>query len=62
VIIEDKSFTITIEPSPFIPNLTIITLEGSLDLSISKYVDEKVLPILEKGESNIILDLSHLKY
>jgi anti-anti-sigma factor len=59
---EEENITITIKPIPFIPNLTIITLKGSFDLSTSKYADEKVLPVIEKGDSNIIIDLSRLEY
>ena len=59
---KDRKFKISIEPSSLIPNLTIITIAGNLDLSTSKYFDEKVLPFVEKGESNIIIDLSQLEY
>jgi len=59
---ENRNISITIEPSSSIPNITIITLKGSLDLSTSKYVDEKVLPIMETGESDFILDISGLEY
>ncbi len=59
---KDKNITITIEPISSIPNLTIITLKGNLDLATSKYVDEMVLPVIENGESNIILDLRYLEY
>lgn len=59
---EDRNITIIIKPVPFIPNLTIITLKGSFDLSTSKYADEKILPLIEEGNSNIIIDLSRLEY
>jgi anti-anti-sigma factor len=59
---EDRNITITIEPSPSTPNLTIITLKGNLDLSTSKQVDEEVLPVMETGESDFILDVSDLEY
>jgi anti-anti-sigma factor len=59
---EEGSITITIEPVPSIPNLKIITIRGSFDTVTSKYVDEKVLPILEKEGSNIILDINNLEY
>jgi len=58
----DRHIAITIELSPSIPNLTIITMKGNLDLATSKYVDEKVLPVMETGESNFILDVSELDY
>ena len=59
---EEGNITIVIEPAPSIPNLKIITIRGSFDTVTSKQVDEKVLPIIEKEGSNIILDLSNLEY
>jgi len=59
---QDRHIAITIEPSPSMPNITIITLKGNLDLSTSKHVDEKVLPVMETGESDFILDVSDLDY
>jgi anti-anti-sigma factor len=61
-LMHERHIAITIEPSHSIPNLTIITMKGYFDLSTSKYVDEKVLPLMETGESNFILDLSDLDY
>jgi anti-anti-sigma factor len=61
-IMQDKHIAITIEHSPSMPNITIITLKGNLDLSTSKHVDEKVLPVMETGESDFILDVSDLDY
>ena len=59
---EEGNITIVIEPSPSIPNLKIITIRGSFDTVTSKHVDEKVLPVIEKEKSNIILDISNLDY
>jgi anti-sigma B factor antagonist len=59
---ENKNITVTIDPISSIPNLTIITLKGNLDLATSKYVDEMVLPVIETGKSDIILDLRYLEY
>jgi anti-anti-sigma factor len=59
---EASSVKITIEPAPSFPNLKIITIRGSFDKVASNQVDEKVLPIIEKEGSNIILDLSNLAY
>jgi anti-anti-sigma factor len=59
---EATSITITIEQAPSIPDLKIITIRGSFDTVTSKQVDEKVLPIIEKEKSNIILDISNLEY
>ena len=59
---EERNITIDIKPSPLKSNLTIITIKGNLDLPNSRYADEKILPLIEKGESNIIIDLSQLYY
>jgi anti-anti-sigma factor len=59
---KDTTVTITIEDAPSVPNLKIITIRGSFDTVTSKQVDEKVLPIIEKEKSNIILDISNLEY
>ena len=59
---EEGNITITIEPALSLPNLKIITIRGSFDIVASKYVDEKVFPIIEKEGSNIILDISNLVY
>ena len=59
---QQRNISIAIEPSPAIPHLTVITLKGSLDLSTSSYVDEKIIPLLETGESDFILDVSELDY
>jgi anti-anti-sigma factor len=53
---------ITIEPSPSIPNLKIITIKGSIDSVTYKQVDKEVLSVIEQEESNIILDLSNVHY
>jgi len=58
----ERDIAIAIEPSHSMPNLTIITLKGYFDLSTSNYVDEKVLPLMETGESDFILDVSDLEY
>lgn len=59
---EATSVTINIERAPSIPNLKIITIRGSFGTVTSKKVDERVLPIIEKEKSNIILDFSNLVY
>ena len=59
---EEHNVTITIEFSPSIPILKILTIKGTIDKVTSVQVDEKVLPIIEKEESNIILDLSNLDF
>jgi anti-anti-sigma factor len=59
---EEENITIAIEKAPDIPNLKIITIRGSFDTVTSKHVDEKIMPVIEKEGSNIILDLSNLEY
>ena len=57
-----KNIAIAIEPSHSISNLKIITLKGYFDIGTSRYVDEKVLPLMETGETDFILDVSDLEY
>jgi len=59
---EEVNITIAIEKAPSIPDLKIITIRGSFDTVTSKYIDEKIMPVIEKEESNIILDCSNLEY
>jgi anti-anti-sigma factor len=58
----EKNIAIAIEPSHTISNLQIITLKGYFDIVTSRYVDEQVLPLMETGESDFILDVSDLEY
>ena len=58
----DHNITVSIEPFPSIPDLKIISVTGTIDLSTYKRVDEKILPVIEKGDSHIIIDLSKLYY
>jgi anti-anti-sigma factor len=59
---EKTSVKIAIKPDPSIPNLKIITLKGFFDTATSRHVDEKILPIIEKENSNVILDISAVNY
>jgi anti-anti-sigma factor len=43
-------------------DIQVITIKGSIDSVTSKEVDEKVLPVIEKGTARIILDLSNVVY
>jgi anti-anti-sigma factor len=53
---------IAIEPAPSIPNLEIITIKGNIDSITYEQVDKEVLSVMEKEESNVILDLSKTVY
>ena len=59
---EEGYVTVNIETSPSKRNLKIITIDGSFDSFTSIKVDEKVLPIIEREQSNFILNLSNLIY
>jgi anti-anti-sigma factor len=59
---EDSAVNITIEPSPSIPYLKIITMTGNFDTVTSQQVDEKIMPIIEQEKSNLIFDLSNINY
>jgi anti-anti-sigma factor len=60
-IMEDKDAMVTIEPTS-LSNLKIISISGTVNRDTSFKVDEKILPLIEKEESHIILDLSNLDY
>jgi anti-sigma B factor antagonist len=53
---------VTIENVPTISDLKVIAIKGTVDAVTSKYLDEKILPMIEEGKSNIILDLSRIDY
>ena len=57
-----SNVNITVGSNASYPDLTIIAVKGTIDAVTSKQVDEKVLPIIEKKESHIILDLSEIDY
>jgi anti-anti-sigma factor len=59
---EEQNVNITIEPAPSVPNLKIVTIKGTIDKVTSAQVNAKVLPIIEKEDSNIIIDLSNLDF
>ena len=59
---EGGNVKVLIETKASIPDLKIIAIKGSIDAVTLKQVDEKVLPVIEKEESNIILDLTNLDY
>jgi anti-anti-sigma factor len=58
----NRNIKITIEPAPAIPNLEIITIKGTIDSVTYKQVDKEVLSVMEKEESNVILDLSNMVF
>jgi anti-anti-sigma factor len=59
---EDATVRINIETYTSIPNLKIITIEGNFHTVTAKQVDEKILPVIEREKTNIILDISNLDY
>jgi anti-anti-sigma factor len=61
-LIKDKDVAVTIESILSIPNLRIITIRGTVNRDTSLKVDEKVMPVIEMEESNVILNLSNLDY
>ena len=62
ITLTEGNITLTIEPAPSIPNLKIITIKGFFDTVTSKYVDEKIMPVIEQENSNVILNLSNVNY
>jgi anti-anti-sigma factor len=61
-LMEDKDVTVTIESILSIPNLSIITIRGTVNRDTSLKVDEKVMQVIEKEESDVILNLSNIDY
>jgi anti-sigma B factor antagonist len=43
-------------------DVQVITIKGSIDVVTVKDIDKKVLPVIEKGDARIILDLSKVDY
>jgi len=54
--------TITIETRPSFPNFKIVSVQGSMDAVACKSVDDKVLPLIEQEEPDLILDISKIDY
>ncbi|HMK48680.1 MAG TPA: STAS domain-containing protein [Thermodesulfovibrionales bacterium] len=57
-----RNVVVKVENSPSKQDLKIVTIEGSLDAVTNKEVNETVVPLIEQGAWNIIMDLSNLKY
>ncbi len=43
-------------------DVVILAVHGKLDASTSVLFEAKVLPLLEKGEKNFLVDFAHLEY
>ncbi|MDX9823222.1 MAG: STAS domain-containing protein [Syntrophales bacterium] len=43
-------------------NVVILAVHGKLDASTSSLFEERVLPLLEGGEKNFLIDFAHLEY
>jgi anti-anti-sigma factor len=43
-------------------NVVILAVHGKLDAVTSALFEERVLPMLDKGEKNFLIDLAHLDY
>ena len=43
-------------------NVVILAVHGKLDALTSSLFEEKVMPMLGKGEKNFLIDLAHLDY
>ena len=57
-----KNISITIEPSPSVPNIIIISIKGILDSTTINNVDKKILPVIEHKSSDVIIDLRNIDY
>jgi anti-sigma B factor antagonist len=54
--------TINIETRPSFPNFKIISIQGSMDAVACKHIDDKVIPLIEQAEPDLILDISNVDY
>jgi anti-anti-sigma factor len=43
-------------------DVVILAVHGKLDASTSALFEAKVMPLLEKGEKNFLVDFAHLEY
>jgi anti-sigma B factor antagonist len=59
---DDGNILVTIEHSPSIPNLKVVSINGTMDSITTRQVDETVFPVIEQENSNIIFDLSNVDY
>jgi anti-sigma B factor antagonist len=57
-----ETVRVNIETYSSIPNLKVITIEGKFDTVTTKQVDEKILPVMEREKSNVVIDMSKLDY
>jgi anti-sigma B factor antagonist len=58
----DGTIKVTIEHGSSIPNLKVVSINGTMDASTTRQVDETVLPVIGQEKSNIIFDLSNVDY
>ena len=54
--------TIIIETDPSTTDLKIIAIQGSMDAVSLSQIDEKVLPVIDEGLSDVIFDLTNLDF
>jgi anti-anti-sigma factor len=54
--------TVIIDTNPSTTDLKIIAIQGSMDTVSLAQIDEKVLPIVDEGKSDIIFDLANLNF
>jgi anti-anti-sigma factor len=54
--------TVIIETKPSTTDLKIIAIRGSMDTVSLGQIDEKVLPVIDEGKSDVIFDLTNLNF
>lgn len=59
---DDGDIRVTIEHGPSIPNLKVVSINGTMDSITTRQVDETVFPVIGQENSNIIFDLSNVDY
>jgi len=59
---DDGDITVTIENGYSIPNLKVVSINGTMDSITTRQVDETVFPVIGQENANIIFDLSNIDY
>ena len=59
---DDGTITVTIEHYSSLPNLKIVSINGTMDSMTTRQVDEKVFSLIDEDNSNIIFDLSKVAH
>jgi anti-anti-sigma factor len=59
---DDGTISVTIKHGHSIPNLKVVSINGTMDSITTRQVDETVYPVIGQENLNIIFDLSNVDY